>query len=379
MGKRNSEQNCMFYLSRTILVLVCLVGLFLTSAFSQNDSGKDLLLIRINEKAGFINSKGEIIIKPQFDDAEYFFEGLAPVKIDNKWGLINQIGEIVIEPKFDSIFWSWFSEGVIPVSIDGKMGAIDKTGKFIIEPKYQFMGKFSEGVVPVRIEKSEYIEKWVYIDNRGNKAISKEFFGADSFVNGRAFVKVGFDEWALINKDGKEITKQHFNSFDNYNMFSEGLVAVKVKKKYGYINANGKFVIKPRFEMAENFSEGFAIVYDGCNYGYINAKGKYVIKPQFNFAGNFSDGLASFSPAKKNKIIFKDSDGKSLCFGIGHGEIGYIDKTGKIVIEPQFGFGFDFSNGIAQVSFGEPPDVIGYIGNRGYIDKTGKYIWQPTK
>lgn len=360
-----------------ILLLVVLTVLFTSFAFSQSDSNKDLLLVRVNEKFGFINSKGEIIIKPQFDDAEHFSNGLAPVKINNKWGFINETGEIVIEPKFNSI--GWVSDGMIPIRIDEKMGVINKVGKFVIEPQYQYIGKFSEGVAPTRIEKSEYLEKWIYIDKQGNKAIPKEFYDAGSFVNGRAFVKVGFDEWALIDRNGKEITKQHFNSFDSDNMFSEGLVAVKVKDKYGYIDGNGELVIKPRFDTARNFSEELAAVYDGCNYGYINPKGEFVIKPQLSFAGNFSDGLASFSPAEKNKIIFKNKNGKNLCLGFGHGIIGYIDKSGKIIIEPQFGFGFDFSNGIAQVSFGEPPDEIGYIGNRGYIDKTGKYIWQPTK
>lgn len=49
---------------------------------------------------------------------------------------------------------------------------------------------------------------------------------------------------------------------------------------------------------------------------------------------------------------------------------GFIDKTGKIVIKPEFDYVGPFSEGLAVV----------WIGNKyGYIDKTGKYIWKPTE
>lgn len=370
----------MRYIHHSILFLICLTILFASFVGAQGKQSSNLLLIRVDKKAGFIDRSGKVLIEPQFEDAQDFSEGIAPVKVNEKWGFIDELGKIVIEPKFDSIIWHFFSEGLILVRLGEKWGAIDKSGNFVIEPKFEMIYKFSEGLAPVRIEKSEYLEKWIYVDKTGKKAIDKEFFGADSFVDGRAFVKVGFDEWALIDKSGKEVTKKHFDSFDSYGMFSEGLVAVKVKKKYGFIDRNGKFIIKPKFDYADNFSEGLASVRIGCNYGYIDTKGKIVIQPQYSFAGKFSDGLASASLAKSNGINVR-SKGKNyqLCSFRHPGLIGYVDKTGKMIIEQQFGFGFDFSNGIAQVSFGEPWDVIGAIGRRGYIDKEGKYIWNPTE
>ncbi|HAA30778.1 MAG TPA: hypothetical protein DCE56_27645, partial [Cyanobacteria bacterium UBA8553] len=45
------------------------------------------------------------------------------------------------------------------------------------------------------------------------------------------------------------------------------------------------------------------------------------------------------------------------------------DRTGKIVIQPQFDEPARFSKGLALVK----------IGNKfGYIDKTGKYVWNPS-
>ena len=79
--------------------------------------------------------------------------------------------------------------------------------------------------------------------------------------------------------------------------------------------------------------------------GFINKSGKLVIHPQFSEAAPFSgDGLAVVE--------------------IG-GRAGYIDKSGKIVINPQFDAGAPFSEGLAAVR----------VGNAwGFIDKDGKIV-----
>ena len=48
-----------------------------------------------------------------------------------------------------------------------------------------------------------------------------------------------------------------------------------------------------------------------------------------------------------------------------NGKWGYIDKTGKFVIEPKFEGAYPFSEGLAMVKVGKAV---------GYIDKTGRYI-----
>jgi WG containing repeat len=56
------------------------------------------------------------------------------------------------------------------------------------------------------------------------------------------------------------------------------------------------------------------------------------IPPQFNIAYEFSEGLAPV----------KIGTGCELC-----GKWGFIDKTGKVVIEPRFEAVNDFSEGLA--------------------------------
>ena len=161
----------------------------------------------------------------------------------------------------------------------------------------------------------------------------------------------------------------------------ESLFPVEVNGKLGYINKTGKIVIKPQFDYNEPewFSEGLAVVKIGSDeketgkidqygrkipvdykYGYIDKTGKIIIKPQFNDAGGFFEGLAS--------VIIGDKRG-------------YIDKTGKIVINPQFDDAGEFSKGgLAQVRIGgEWRDNVLWGGKSGYIDKTGKTVWISTE
>ena len=49
-----------------------------------------LARVQINDaKWGYINQKGEWVIRPQFDDAEHFYEGEARVKLNGRWRRIS--------------------------------------------------------------------------------------------------------------------------------------------------------------------------------------------------------------------------------------------------------------------------------------------------
>ena len=91
------------------------------------------------------------------------------------------------------------------------------------------------------------------------------------------------------------------------------------------------------------------MIVDG-QYGYINESGKVVIEPQFKYAGVFADGLA--------------------CVRTYEG-YGYINKRGKMVIDPIFDDANDFSDGYAVVRIDEKRYFInkhGDLGTTGYTE-----------
>ena len=100
-------------------------------------------------------------------------------------------------------------------------------------------------------------------------------------------------------------------------------------------------------------SEGLsAVMFDTGKWGYIDKTGKIVIQPQFSYVEAFSDGLAA--------VKIHDNDDEKW---------GYIDKTGKIVIQPQFSQAGTFSEGLATVLIEN-----GTKKNYVMIDKTGKIV-----
>ena len=146
--------------------------------------------------------------------------------------------------------------------------------------------------------------------------------------------------------------------------------------KTGYVDVNGKWVINPQFENAECFSEdGFARIRQNGKIGLIDKTGKIVVEPQFysieGFDKIFDDnGFARFSvdtkpETQKSDDWLKDNinydDNDDYLYG-------FIDKTGKIVIEAKYPFSCGFKNGLACVKLD---------GKYGFIDKTGKMVIEP--
>ena len=134
----------------------------------------------INGSAGWglINRRGEFVVKPQFNEmAGYFnynpgeFTGMdtpLPVKSGRQWGYIDvRTGAWVVKPQFDQAYQ--FSEGLAPVTVGGKTGFIDKNGQFIIKPKFDDVHSFRRGKILVRIGK-----KYALIDRNG-RSIQIEF------------------------------------------------------------------------------------------------------------------------------------------------------------------------------------------------------------
>ena len=83
-------------------------------------------------------------------------------------------------------------------------------------------------------------------------------------------------------------------------------------------------------------------------YGYRDQSGEFLIQPQFDYAGEFSEGLAVIGLGKFPATKW-----------------GYINLQGNLVIPAQFEGAHDFSEGMAAVSFS---------GKLGYIDRAGKLV-----
>ena len=56
--------------------------------------------VKKNGKWGFVDMDGAWVIEPQYENAEGFSDGLAPVQTGETWGFINQENKLVIAAEF---------------------------------------------------------------------------------------------------------------------------------------------------------------------------------------------------------------------------------------------------------------------------------------
>ncbi|CAN5257489.1 hypothetical protein BH10ACI1_BH10ACI1_25540 [soil metagenome] len=309
---------------------------------------------------------GSYAIKPQFDWARSFSEGLAIVEMKGKSGCIDKTGKMVVTPRFDGTGWL-FSEGFVAVIVGDlmtdKWGYIDKTGKLVISRQFDQAESFSDGLAPVRVG-DDANGKWGYVDKTGKMVIPLRFDDTYGFSDGLAPVRIGDDatgKWGYIDKTGKLVIPLQF---DGASIFSEGIAAVRIgvypRGKWGYIDKSGKMVITPQFGLTQGFSEGLAVVGTGDTatdkFGYIDKTGKIIIPLEFPLVSEFSEGLA--------QLQIGEGDTRKWAF---------IDKSGKVVIPPFFQTS-QFSEGLAAVRVRD--SLMGKL-KWGYIDKTGKMVIKP--
>jgi len=209
-------------------------------------------------KYGYIDMVGKFVIKPQYNWAGNFSEGLARARIGDKWN-------------------RW-----------GKYGYIGKFGNFIIAPVFDDAEDFHNGFA--------YIE-WQ-----------------------PATKPVGFSYKGQIYKTGEiKVNTESFPSFMT-ERFSEGLAYIDINYKFGYINKAGDFVIEPQFDDADKFSEGLARINIGgkwtsyssfCQggyWGFIDKSGDIIIQPQYHTAESFINGIAKVGVSGKYFYINKKGE-----------------------------------------------------------------------
>ncbi|AFZ25732.1 hypothetical protein Cylst_3596 [Cylindrospermum stagnale PCC 7417] len=219
---------------------------------------------------------------------------------------------------------------------------------------------------------------YVYI-NTSQKIIFQvqQFDWVKPFSEGMAAVKMGYKS-GYIDKTGKLVNRLQFDSAEP---FSEGLALIKVKNKYGYIDKNTKLIINAQFDDAASFSEGLAAVKIADKWGYIELTGKIIIAANFDEAKPFSSGMAAVKIDNKwgyidqiGKMIIASQldDARSFSEGLALvkivNKLGYIDQTGKFIIEPQFEEADIFSEELAAVKIG---------GKWGYINQMGQFVITP--
>lgn len=163
---------------------------------------------------------------------------------------------------------------------------------------------------------------------------------ASAQTNNYLFPVVVNGKWGFINYTGEIKIKPQF---DSAGYFKSGFAPASKNKIAGFIDENGEFIfqVPPNYNFV-NFNDELIAVIENNLYGYINKRGEVVVQPQYIYAGDFSNGIAR---VRSNKGF------------------GFINQDGKLITK-FYESAFDFSEGLANVKIG---DKMGYINSSDNI------------
>ena len=308
---------------------------------------------------GFIDKAGKMVIPCQYKKVEPFYNHLAIVYSDQEgWQVIDTSGKKVMsdslliteEPVWEAgevkslqgIEPPHFHEGLMLCQKDGKFGYMDATGRLSIDCRYLQAYGFTDGVALAALDT---VANWLP-DNQKDKDANTLLSTLDSLYlnlpSGAPTYK-----WRLIDKSGTIIsTIDSSLQPDIRRGFQEGLLAFQdAQNKWGFMNTKGKVVIPARFDNEPTrFSDGVCIVQvlgeqSSGKDGYmllIDRSDRQIAKIPFCTAAGcmYDSNLAYHEGLLAVKI---------------NQNWGYMDKQGRLVIQPDFEKALDFHNGRAVV------------------------------
>lgn len=345
-------------------------------------------------KWGYIDGGGEFAIQPDYEWASDFQKnGLATVKKGNDYGCINKSGKFVISPKFESI--NDFSEGRASVVYQGAFQVIDETGKILTRKPYSFISMYREGRAMAAGTDQQGNYRYGFLDREGSEAIPLRYETANDFQDGVAVVKLQDNLFALIDRHGNTLQQFPYYYVGNYGdkllVFQKGL-----NEKLGYLDMQGRIVIKPKFGVALPFENGRAVVNQATDfsnkYGLIDSSGSYIVQPQFNdvnilqeYRVSIGEAIDKEKPYLGSKYAIYNWNGQQLTQHI-YDTVSSYDQGIASVSEGTRAYFVDRSGNRARgLPIVEGADSVSLIGDLvravkntrlAYFTKKGKLVWK---
>lgn len=300
-----------------------LIFIFICTIYLSYGQAQPLFKITEADRIGYINDKGNVIIKPTFLNGNDFSEGLAAVRLNGTYGFINETGLFIIKPNFDLA--TNFINGLAVVYKNGEPLFIDKTGNIALPNVFKGLTFIDnrKGIITTRTNKQGVIDilsKQLLIDTT--------FSSIGDFKNDVAIVS------EYIPHSQKE-----------------------KKQRIGVINSKGKFIVSfGKYETIKPFYEGFALVEiddekskDGNTDGVIDTKGNLLFKRQ-NKNNSYVDGDFHNGFAKVSLYKYWIPEEKGISYTTAKNYEGFINLNGEVVLnDTNYRYVKHFSNSRAFV------------------------------
>ncbi|QES51831.1 hypothetical protein DEJ50_32245 [Streptomyces venezuelae] len=249
---------------------------------------------------------------------------------------------------------------------DGRCGYLDHRGEWLAEPALPYTERFEDNGLS-RFRSADGL--WGYVGTDGIPVIPATLTEAFPFRHGLAVAHTE-DGAGFIDATGRFVIRPQYAAAGAF--APNGLAGVRVADSglCGYIDRTGRTVIEPQFDGASPFGpDGSAPVRIGELWGLIDEKGEWVVEPSFTMlkpfdanglayvlGGTAGDRFRGFLNARGELVIKADRNRLSEDFRCGLVRFddgsahGYLDATGEEIIEQEYEWAEDFDTAGAAVA-----------------------------
>ena len=223
-----------------------------------------MLIVTKNQDKTYavIDTKGNVIIEPKYDNIEYLpNSGDFLVQSNNKVGIISSKKETKIQLLYDSLELVDSDSGLYIAKKDNKYGVIDSKGNIKVYIEYDQIG-----IDNSRFEQNNIKNKYL-LDNGMIPARKDKYWGAFD-KNGKVILNFEYDSFGYIASSNKDAI--NLLLIPNYNM-----MVICQNKKYALVNSSGKTIIQPILD------DVYMTINSGKKYYYMNFNDKKINIEEF--------------------------------------------------------------------------------------------------
>ena len=325
-------------------------GNLLSAAFNEIQTffGEDLFIARKNfGENGLIDGSGNFVLP-----CEYYYigaldeYGFASIrrKITNefgvytKHGVINRKGKIIVEPKWSSMLKLDGKNGyTIYNAGDSKSGIIHHEKGMILPPKRRTITLIKNNTFLLQTIRTKYSKSFYGVFDIDRGMLLEENHEQIKFSTKGDFywVKKGgtLNFWDLYNQDFAKLNGKKDDIRDYRDFNSQGIAYVEVKGKWGTINKQGKFLIKPIYEeLVQVERKGIYRFKKEGEWGLLDAKGNTIHKASYDHIGEFdAHGFSLVRQSDKFGIMLEDG---SFILPVKFESLQRLSKVSLIIAGP---------------------------------------------
>lgn len=236
-----------------------------------------------------------VAVPPRYDWVGRFSEGRAAVRLGGLYGFVDEDGREIVEPKYRIVDDYRFS--FAQVDVDGKSGLIDRDGRMVIAPKYASI----TAIAPDRFRVSP---RWL-----GGRNGSEEFSGGRWGAPGWKVTELMHprpmalrEGSGIIDVSGQWIepprAKPEFETFidgqrtepRDFDKDNPSMRWAWRDDLWGLQRPDGSWLVEPKFQQADRLIGALTRVMLNGKVGFIDREGKMAIEPTFDEAWPFGYG-----------------------------------------------------------------------------------------